>query len=39
MHFPDICNVKYLYVLFKSNYYVLMLCYVNETAFAICLAP
>ena len=34
MHFPD--NVKYLWVLFKLNYYVLMLCYVKETAFAIC---
>ena len=37
MHFPD--NVKYLWVLFKSNYYVLMLCYVKATAFVICLEP
>ena len=37
MHFPD--NVKYLCVIFKSNYYVLMLCYVKATAFAIYLAP
>ena len=33
MHFPD--NVKYLWVLFKSNYCFLMLCYVKATAFAI----
>ena len=37
MHFPG--NVKYLWVLLMSNYYVLMLCYVKATAFAVCLAP
>ena len=37
MHFPG--NVKYLWVLLESNYYVLMLCYVKATAFAVYLAP
>ena len=37
MHFP--VNVKYLWKFFKSNYYVLMLCYVKATAFAVCLVP
>ena len=37
MHFPG--NVEYVWVHFKSNYYVLMLCYVKATVFAVCLAP
>ena len=36
MHFPG--SVKYLWVLFRTNYYVLILCSVKATAFAVCLA-